>query len=158
MKHFPGIGFALENTDSHVVTIDESTALLAPGLEPYRQAIAERIPLVMLSNATYSSYDPSHAAGWSSRIGQTLLRAGLGFQGVSITDSLTGAAIVRGLTQAELVVQAMAAGTDMILVSGDEASSAAAYDALLAAATDGTLTSASLRASYGRILTLKAGF
>jgi beta-N-acetylhexosaminidase len=158
MKHFPGIGFALQNTDSHAVTIDESSAQLAPGLKPYREAISERIPLVMLSNATYSAYDPSAAAGWSTAIGQGLLRTNLGFRGVTITDSLTGAAIVRGLTQAELAVRAAAAGTDLILVSGDEASTAVAYDTLLAAATDGTISSASLRASYGRILALKAGF
>ncbi len=139
MKHFPGIGFALQNTDSHDVTIDESPALLAPGLQPYRQGIAEGIPLVMLSNATYGAYDPDAAAGWSTLIGQNLLRASLGFQGVTITDSLTGAAIVRGLTQDVLAVRAAAAGTDMILVSGDESSSAVAYDRLLAAATDGTL-------------------
>ena len=39
MKHFPGLGFAARNTDSHVVTIHASKAALGPGLRPYRTAI-----------------------------------------------------------------------------------------------------------------------
>src|SRR4051812_35742321 len=54
MKHFPGIGFASANTDSHVVTITASRSALAPGLKPYQAAIAAGIPMIMLSNATYS--------------------------------------------------------------------------------------------------------
>jgi len=55
MKHFPGIGFATRNTDTHVVTITASRAALDPGLLPYRTAISHHIPLIMLSNATYSA-------------------------------------------------------------------------------------------------------
>ena len=43
-------------------------ARLAPGLRPYRTAIAQHIPLIMLSNATYTAYDATHAAGWSRAI------------------------------------------------------------------------------------------
>ena len=92
MKHFPGIGFATRNTDASVVSIGASTAALAPGLLPYRTAIGHGIPLIMLSNATYPAYDPFNAAGWSRRIGYTLLRRDLGFTGVTITDSLDGTA------------------------------------------------------------------
>jgi len=44
MKHFPGIGFATRNTDAYVVTITASRTALAPGLLPYRTAIAHHIP------------------------------------------------------------------------------------------------------------------
>ena len=48
-------------------------------------------------------------------------------------------------------------GTDMILLTGSEASTANAYATLLRDATDGTISRATLRASYDRILALKAG-
>ena len=96
MKHFPGLAFATRNTDAYAVTIGMSRLRLAPGLKPYRTAIGHHIPMIMLSNATYPAYDRVNAAGWSHAISTTLLRGGLGFKGVTITDSLTGTANARG--------------------------------------------------------------
>ncbi len=156
MKHFPGIGYAVLNTDTHPVTIGASGAALAPGLNPYRTAIANGIPMIMLSNATYTAYDSSNAAGWSRAIGTMLLRTNLGFRGVTITDSLTGTAVSRGVSQTYLSLRAATAGTDMILVTGSEASTRAVYSALLAAAQNGAIARSTLLASYTRIVALKA--
>jgi beta-N-acetylhexosaminidase len=155
MKHFPGIGFALQNTDTSVVDIAASKAQLAPGLQPYSLALTQPIPMIMLSNATYDAYDPNNGAGWSRAISQTLLRGQLGFKGVTITDSLSGTAAARGIPQPDLAIQAAIAGTDMILIGSSEASSSAVYDALLAAARAGTIPRTTLTASYDRILVLK---
>ena len=157
MKHFPGIGFATRNTDSHVVTITASRTALAAGLRPYLAAIANHIPLIMLSNATYTAYDRVNAAGWSPAISVTLLRHDLGFGGVTITDSLDGTALARGLSTGSLAVRAALAGTDMILLTGSEASTRSAYATLVANAESGVIPTAALRASYARILALKAG-
>ena len=158
MKHFPGIGFATRNTDAYVVTIRGSRAALAPGLLPYRTAIRHAIPLIMLSNATYPAYDPRNAAGWSHAIGVTLLRHDLGFTGVTITDSLDGTAKARGLWTRVLAVSAARAGTDIILTTGSEASTRGVYATLLHQAELGAIPLATLRASYDRILAMKAGF
>ena len=157
MKHFPGIGFATRNTDAYVVTIRASRAALAPDLLPYRTAIRHAIPLIMLSNATYPAYDTRNAAGWSHAIGVTLLRHDLGFTGVTITDSLDGTAKARGLWTRVLAVSAARAGTDMILTTGSEASTRGVYATLLRQAELGSIPLATLRASYDRILALKAG-
>jgi beta-N-acetylhexosaminidase len=156
MKHFPGIGFATRNTDSNIVTITASRTALAPGLRPYRTAIGHHIPLIMLSNATYTAYDRTYAAGWSRAIGFTLLRHDLGFTGVTITDALDGAAFVRGLSTRSLAIRAARAGTDMILVTGSEATSRSVYASLLKNVANGTISIARLQASYARILALKA--
>ena len=156
MKHFPGLGFATKDTDSSVVDILQSRALLAAGLRPYKTAIAHDIPMIMLSNATYAAYDGVNAAGWSSAIGTTLLRHDLGFAGVTITDSLDGTAHSRGLSTRVLAVRAAAAGTDMILMTGSEATTASVFTTLLDDAEDGALPIAPLQASYDRILALKA--
>jgi beta-N-acetylhexosaminidase len=156
MKHFPGLGFATRNTDSNVVTITASKSALAPGLLPYQKAIANHVPLIMLSNATYTAYDSVNAAGWSHAIGVDLLRNSLGFTGVTITDSLSGTAAARGVSTTSLALRAARAGTDMILLSGSEAATRSTYASLLADAQGGTIPLATLQTSYARIVALKA--
>ncbi len=156
MKHFPGIGLATRNTDTDVVTITASQASLAPGLLPYEKAIANHIPMIMLSNATYPAYDPDNAAGWSPAISVGLLRNSLGFSGVTITDSLSGTTAARGVSADSLALLAAQAGTDMIMLTGSEAATRSTYAALLLAAQDGTIPPATLKASYDRIMALKA--
>jgi beta-N-acetylhexosaminidase len=157
MKHFPGIGPATRNTDDAVVVIDASAEELDAGLLPYQTAIGERIPLVMLSNATYPAYDADDAAGWSHAIGTTLLRDEMGFAGVTITDSLDGTAKARALASADLAERAARAGTDLLLLTGSEATSSGIYQRLVREATAGDIDQATLLASYDRILALKAG-
>ena len=156
MKHFPGLGFAMKNTDDFVVHLDATRAQLSPGLRPYRRAVANGVPLVMLSNAVYRAYDRNHAAGWSHAIGTKLLRGELGFQGVTITDSLDGAANARGIATKPLALKTAKAGTDMLLLTGSEASSRSVYRSLVAAAQAGQIGKARLTASYHRIVALKA--
>jgi beta-N-acetylhexosaminidase len=157
MKHFPGIGYATQNTDSFVVKIWATQTQLSPGLRPYRLAIADHIPLIMLSNATYAAYDSVHAAGWSPAIVGTLLRRQLGFTGATITDSLDGTAHARGISTRRLAAAAATAGTDMILTTGSESATKAVYAYLVQQATAGAIPRATLLASYNRILALKAG-
>jgi beta-N-acetylhexosaminidase len=158
MKHFPGIGRATLNTDQFVVTIGASRAGLTGELEPYRLAVEHHLPMIMLSNVTYEAYDPANAAGWSRAIVKSLLRDELGFEGVTITDSLSGTAGARGVRARELAVRAAIAGTDMILLTGSEDATTKAFDRLLAEAREGTIPRTRLQSSFGRILALKAGF
>jgi beta-N-acetylhexosaminidase len=157
MKHFPGLGRASANTDRNTVTIKASKTTLASGLRPYRTAIGHDIPMIMLSNATYTAYDSHNAAGWSHAISVTLLRGDLAFDGVTITDSLDGTAAARGLPTWQLAVRAAKAGTDMILTTGSEASTRVVYDKLLALARGGFIPRSTLFDSHDRILALKAG-
>jgi beta-N-acetylhexosaminidase len=156
MKHFPGIGLAIQNTDDYADTITASYSGLEPGLRPYRKAISHHVPLIMLSNATYTAWDSDNAAGWSPYIIRTLLRQTLGFQGVSITDSLTGTAHSRGVTLKSLASKSCKAGADMILASSSEHASAGMFRTLLKKAQNGAFDHDLLLASYNRIMALKA--
>ena len=153
MKHFPGIGRATRNTDPSLVEIGASRGALESDLAPFRAAIGAGAPIVMISNASYPALD-SKPAPWSPRI-QSLLRNELGFEGVTITDALDGAAATRGRTLPSVAVLAAQAGVDLLLLTGSEASSAAAYERLVAAAAEGRIPAAALRRSYDRILALK---
>lgn len=156
IKHFPGLGEATRNTDELVVRISASRTALAPGLRPYRMAVANGLPLVMLSNATYPAWDRINAAGWSPAVVTGLLRNQLGFRGVTMTDSLDGTARARSTSPNHLAVLAALAGTDLILTTGSEASTRSVFVSLVARAKAGSIPLAPLRASHARILSLKA--
>src|SRR4051812_36558932 len=157
MKHSPGLGLATADTDRAVVRITAPRSRLEPGLDPYRSAIAAHVPLIMLSNAVYDAYDRTNAAGWSRAIATGLLRDGLGFGGVTITDSLDGAAHTRRIASNVLALAATKAGTDLLLLTGGEVATRSDYTSLLRAARAGRLGRAGLERSYRRILQLKAG-
>ena len=156
MKHFPGLGLATQDTDRAVVRITAPRSRVERDLEPYRRAIAGHVPMIMLSNALYDAYDRTNAAGWSRAIATSLLRGELGYQGVTITDSLDGAAHARRIAPNGLALAAVKAGTDLILLTGGEAASRSVYTSLLRAAQAGRLGRAGLERSYARILSLKA--
>ncbi|HET7828704.1 MAG TPA: glycoside hydrolase family 3 N-terminal domain-containing protein [Candidatus Limnocylindrales bacterium] len=156
LKHFPGIGRVKLNTDRYVQTVTASRSALASDLAPFQAGIDQGVPMIMLSNATYTAYDSAHAAGWSKAIATTLLRGTMGFTGVSITDSLSGTAAARGVSAAGLAYRAAKAGTDMVMITSSEAYTSRAFTYLLGKATDGYLSRATLEASYARILALKS--
>jgi beta-N-acetylhexosaminidase len=157
MKHFPGLGLATADSDRAVVRITAPRSRLEPGLDPYRSAIAAHVPLIMLSNAVYDAYDRTNAAGWSRAIATGLLRGELGFGGVTITDSLDGAAHTRRVTPNVLALAATKAGTDLLLLTGGEVATRSVYTSVLRAAQAGRLGRPGLERSYRRILLLKAG-
>jgi beta-N-acetylhexosaminidase len=107
----------------------------------------------MISNASYPALD-AKPAPWSRRI-QSLLRRELGFEGVTITDALDGAAVTRARMLPAVTALAAQAGIDMLLLTGSEASSAAAFEHVVAIAEGGRLPPAALRASYDRVIELK---
>jgi beta-N-acetylhexosaminidase len=157
IKHFPGLGRAgSTSTDDAVVTIDATATQLNRDLLPYSIAMRRAVrPVIMLSTAVYPAYS-SKAAAWSTAIGTKLLRGKLGFKGVTVTDSLASAAAVRHAGEALLAVRCARHGDDLLLVTGSETASQQVYEALLAKARSGAITSGNLQTSYARIMKLKA--
>jgi beta-N-acetylhexosaminidase len=155
-KHFPGIGRATGNTDLEPVTIDASRADLEGDLEPFRTAIADGIPMVMLSNATYPALDRRAPATWSQPVATDLLRDELGFEGVGITDDLGAGAVTAELPPERAAVRAAGAGADLLLLA-NEPSPERAFRALLGAARSGELKRDQLEESYERVVALKSG-
>jgi len=154
-KHFPGLGRATASTDTQPVTISASRALLASDIGPFRALVAGRVPLVMLSSATYSALDAKPGA-WSPAV-EALLRKTLGFEGATITDALEGVAATHDRTVASAAVLAAQSGADLLLVTSGEATSDAVFGRLVAAASQGKIPRPALERSYDRILALKRG-
>jgi beta-N-acetylhexosaminidase len=89
----------------------------------------------------------------SSVILQDKLRQELGYQNIIITDAMEMGAITQQYTCAEAAVGCIQAGVDVVL--GPQ-NFVVAFDAVIAAIEDGTITEERINQSVRRILKLKA--
>jgi beta-N-acetylhexosaminidase len=118
VKHFPGMGGALQNTDDAGVTIAAARTELEDDLLPFRAAIDQGVPLVMASHAVYPSLDRRNIASQSSAILERLLRQGLGYQGAIVTDSIEAQAVLDRSSVETAAERSINAGADLILMTG----------------------------------------
>jgi beta-N-acetylhexosaminidase len=121
-KHFPGHGNSLE--DSHqtlpVVSRDRAT-LDAIELTPFRSAIQSDVAAIMTAHVSYPALDnvPERPASLSPAIVTGLLRNELGFNGLVLTDDMGAMQAITGRFESgEAAIQAIEAGTDMLIVVG----------------------------------------
>ena len=115
IKHFPGLGRVVGNTDFAASVVDRTTTPNDPYLEPFQQAIAAGTDLVMVSTATYTKIDPKHLAVFSPVV-IGLLRDTLHFEGVIVSDDLGSAVSVASIPPGDRAVDFIAAGGDLVTV------------------------------------------
>ncbi len=152
-KHFPGLGLASGNTDHGRIVIRAAAWKLHQGLLPFQSAVRAGTKLVMLSTAVYPKLDGSkRPAAFSSTIINGLLRKQLGFEGVTVTDSLTAPAAVR---IPHTATRAMLAGSDL-LIFGAESASELGYSTLLADKAGSLRLQNRITESAARVRALKA--
>jgi beta-N-acetylhexosaminidase len=150
-KHFPGLGGATVNTDDAPATV---RVPIERDLVPFRAAIGERVPLVMLSHASYPGLDDRRIASQSRPIVTGLLREKLGFEGVIVTDSLEADAVLARSGVAAAAEGSIRAGADLILMTGS-ASWNDVFPHLLAEARRDETFRQRIRQSAARVLALK---
>ena len=118
-KHFPGLGGARHDQDKRNNTIGLSARRLrAEDYAPYR-ALRD-IEMVMTSTADYPALD-SRPAVFSPRILGTELRDRVGFDGVTITDSLGVESATRLGSPEMRALRAARAGNDLLLFASSYA-------------------------------------
>jgi beta-N-acetylhexosaminidase len=154
-KHFPGLGAARINTDNAVQKIRLPAGKLRTADEqPYTSFIQSGGAMVMLSAAIYPALSGKPAA-LSPTIATGELRDRLGFQGVSISDSL-GSVSARAVGgPAKTALAAARAGTDLVLFT-DLGDAARAQRALTRGLGNGSLDRADFETSVNRVLALRA--
>jgi beta-N-acetylhexosaminidase len=150
-KHFPGLGRAQANTDDASTTVAGG---LEEDLVPFRGAVAEGVPLVMLSHALYPALDRRRIASQSARVVTGLLRGELGFDGVVVTDSVEAQAVLDRSGVATAAERSIRAGADLILTTGS-ASWNDVFPRLLARARRSPAFRERVRDSAARVLALK---
>ena len=116
-KHFPGHGRAA--LDSHLTLPDvraSTECLERSDLVPFRAALRAGCPAVLVAHVRYHSLDPLLPASLSLAVISGLLRQGLGFDGLVLSDDLEMGAIVRTGGVGAAARRFLAAGGDLALV------------------------------------------
>lgn len=155
-KHFPGIGDAVGDSHDESISLDKTLdELTAHELVPFAAAIDAGAPMVMVGHLELPAVTGDDTpASLSPAIITDVLRGQLGFEGVIVTDSFSMDAITAEYDSAQAAVAAIQAGADIVLMpQGFED----AYQGVLVAVADGTISEDRIDESLRRILALKLG-
>jgi beta-N-acetylhexosaminidase len=154
LKHFPGLGSAIDNTDLGPSQVTESRTGLREDEAAYRKCAnpTKGVGLVMVSNASYSHLTGTVPAVLDPKIYTNELPEVVGFRGVTISDDLEAGALTNQTGPAK---QAINAGLDLLLYAGTEADSITAYQKLLAEAYAGAVINKNITLADAKILALK---
>ena len=110
--------------------------------------------MVMIAHVQYPQIDDKWPATLSPEI-HRVLREDLGYNGVIITDDMEMGAIGKNFGHKEAAIQALKAGADILMFSSTPTKQADAYNAIVAAVKDGTITEEAINEKVLRVLALK---
>ena len=154
IKHFPGHGATLGDTHNGYAYTDKSWEdLKESDLIPFQRCIAEGVSFVMVGHISLpQAIGDDVPASCSQTAIQGYLRGELGHQGIVLTDALNMGAIVDQYSSAQAAIKAFQAGSDMLLMPADFRS---AYQGVLDAVNQGSISQERLNESVTRILKIK---
>lgn len=154
LKHFPGLGSTPEDTHDGMVTVKktledfETTDFIS-----FQAGIDAGADFVMVSHLSVPNITGDNTpSSLSGKMITEILRGQLGFNGVVITDAMDMGAITEYYTADEAAIKALQAGADMILMPEDFET---AYNGVLQAVNDGTLSEDRINESLRRIYRVK---
>ena len=121
-KHFPGHGDT--DTDSHIrlpVVNHSKKRLDSIELYPFKRLVNSGIASVMTAhlNLPQLMHGDKNASSLNSNIVDTLLKQELGFEGLIFTDGLNMGGVAKYQQSAQIDLQAIKAGNDVLLLSQD---------------------------------------
>ena len=154
VKHFPGLGDASDDTHNGLAIIDKSLEeLKQTELIPFMSAIENGAQMIMVGHMSLPQIVSNNTpATMSKEVITDLLRAELGFNGVIITDAMNMGAITEYYGADEAAIRAIKAGADMVLMPEDFK---VAYEGVIAAVEDGTISEERINNSLKRIYRIK---
>jgi beta-N-acetylhexosaminidase len=162
-KHFPGHGNTSVDSHRGLPEVPRTLAQLwSVELVPFQVAVSAGVDAIMTAHVSYPYVEPDRSlpATLSPRLLQALLREGLGFGGVILSDSMTMGAIAQDFGVAEACVMAFRAGADLLTFDASASGSATrqrqVMERLIKAIREDGALQARLEESARRILLLKA--
>ena len=154
IKHFPGHGATEGDThEGYAYTNKTWGELEICELIPFQTGIEQEVPMIMVGHISLPNVTGDETpASLSHEIVTKRLREQMGYDGVVITDAMNMGAVAENYEPAEAAVKALQAGVDLILMPEDFR---AAYQGVMDAVEDGTLSKKRIDQSLRRILRLK---
>lgn len=153
-KHFPGHGATAGDTHQGYAYTDKTLDELKQSeLIPFENAIQNNAAFIMAAHisAPHVTGDDTPASLSKTMI-TDILRGQMGYDGIVVTDAMNMGAVTEQYTSAQAAVKALQAGADLVLMPEDFQE---AYQGVLDAVKDGTLTEQRINESVTRIVKVK---
>ena len=153
-KHFPGHGGTAADSHAGYAYVDDTLEELRSGaFVPFQDGIDNGVRVIMVSHISCPNVTGDDTpATLSERMITDILREEMGFEGMVITDALDMGAVTAQYSSDKAAVAALQAGADMLLMPEDFHS---AYQGVLRAVENGTVTEERIDESVRRILNIK---
>ncbi|MDY4443214.1 MAG: glycoside hydrolase family 3 N-terminal domain-containing protein [Butyricicoccus sp.] len=153
-KHFPGHGATSADTHKGYAYTDKTLEELeACELIPFQRCIADGAKIIMAAHISVPNVTGDDTPTSLSKTMVTdILREKMGYTGLVVTDAMNMGAITEEYTSGEAAVKALQSGVDIVLMPENFQE---AYQGVLDAVADGTLTEERIDESVTRILTVK---
>jgi len=153
LKHFPGLGDTTEDThDGMAVTERTLEEFQTVEFPVFKAGIDAGADFVMVSHVSVPALTGDNTPASLSGTVIGILRNDLGFDGIVITDALNMTAVTDYYTADEAAIKAIQSGADMLLMPENFKT---AYEGLLQAVQNGTISEERINESLRRIYRVK---
>jgi beta-N-acetylhexosaminidase len=154
LKYFPGKGNVSEEDESDYATTDITLEDLRDSdLKVYESGIEAGAECIMVGHIIAENLTGDDTlSSMSEKVITDILRGELNYDGLVMTESLSASSIVNNYTPAEAAVKLIQAGGDIIFLPDNFEE---AYQGILDAVNDGTITEDRINESVKRILRIK---
>ena len=154
MKHFPGHGASSANShNQYTYTPQDLENMRKVEFLPFKKGIDFGVDFILVSHiAAPNVTGDKTPSSLSRKIVNDILRNELNYDGVVITDALNMKAVSSYYTEEKMYIKALEAGCDMLLMPQNIDK---AYESILNAYNDGTISEERIDKSVKRILKAK---
>ena len=115
-KHFPGHGDTDQDSHSVLPVIHAERARLnSLDLPPFREAVKDGVGMIMVAHLMVPALDPEKPTTFSKKTITALLREGMAFDGLIVSDALDMLALAGQYSQEEIAVRTVESGMDILL-------------------------------------------
>ncbi|MCL2179169.1 MAG: beta-N-acetylhexosaminidase [Proteobacteria bacterium] len=147
-KHFPGQGDAQQDSHFFLPAIAHDEAFLrSRELLPFAAYAKAGLAAVMPAHVRYQALDMAWPSSLSPTLLRGLLRGEMGFEGLVVADDMGMGAIMLNWPMEKAAVQAIAAGSNLLLLCNSAQQRQQAVDALAKAIAEGSLPKEQLQLS-----------
>lgn len=148
-KHFPGHGDTDQDSHSVLPVISaDKPRLNSLDLPPFREAVKDGVGMIMVAHLMVPALDPGKPTTFSKKTITALLREGMAFDGLIVSDALDMLALAGQYSQEEIAVRTVESGMDILLHPRD---ARVTINAVAAAVEEGRITVQRIRESVDRI-------
>lgn len=118
-KHFPGHGPAKENSHKKLPVVHkDEKSLTKQDMRPFIHTIKNGLEVIMTAHVAYPEVD-NKPASLSYKFITSILKNKLMFSGLILSDDITMKAITSNYSPEEASVEAIKAGNDLVIVTGN---------------------------------------